>query len=65
MELLAKAGDAASMFWQSLDERERVIVLYLGVVLCIAWLGISAAERGARERERIRAQIREELSRAD
>ena len=57
MELLGKAVDAASMFWQALDTRERMILAYAG-----AWVVFSlimAAQR--RSRDRLRAEILEEL----
>ena len=58
MELLGKAADAALMFWQALDERERMLVLY-----ALAWLlfmlGAAAAQRS---RGRLKQELREELA---
>ena len=51
MEIAEKLADALSMFWQSLDEKERRLF-----VLGVAWLGAMIAlaplERARRERER-------------
>lgn len=51
-----RAGVA--MVWEELDERERMIALY-----ALAWLvfGAVAAYR-RRDRERLKAEIREELA---
>lgn len=67
-EIATKFADALSMFWQSLDDRERRLLLLGGL-----WLGamIVAAplERGRREREqaelaeRIEARLTERLAR--
>ena len=57
MELLAKLTDAGSMFWQSLDERERMLVLYFaGYVLLSLAL---AAQRSSRER--LKQELRDEM----
>lgn len=49
MELIEKLGDAASMFWQALDNRERLIVVYTIVGLfALSWM----AGREQRERQR-------------
>lgn len=58
MELLAKFTDSASMFWQSLDERERMLVLYF-----LGYLALSIALAVQRSsRERLKAELREELA---
>lgn len=41
--MLAKLTDAASMFWQSLDERERLALVALGCYLVVA-LGAAIME---------------------
>lgn len=57
MDLVAKAADAALMFWQSLDQRERALLGYAAV-----WV-VAALVAGARrrERDRMKADILEEL----
>lgn len=57
MELVAKAADAALMFWQSLDSRERAMLAYGAAWLAVAL--IAGARR--RERDRMKADILEEL----
>ena len=48
--MVEKAIDAGTMFWQALDERERMLMLY-----GVAWLAITALsalrEREQRQRE--------------
>lgn len=46
--MLAKLTDAASMFWLSLDSRERTLAMYWSLFL----LAQVAMAIGARERER-------------
>lgn len=58
-EIASKLLDAASMFWQSLDEHERRVLLYMAVYLAVSML-VSAQ---ARSRERLKVELREELSR--
>lgn len=57
MELVAKAADAALMFWQSLDSRERAMLGYAAAWLAVAL--IAGARR--RERERLKFEVLEEL----
>lgn len=57
MELVAKAADAALMFWQSLDTHERAVLAYGAAWLVFA--AIAAAHR--RDRERIKYEVLEEL----
>jgi hypothetical protein len=58
MELITKAADAASMFWQALDSRERMLVGYAAAWLAF-YLLVSAQHRS---RERLKAELREELA---
>lgn len=49
MELIEKLGDAANMFWQALDTRERMIVVYaVAGLFALSWI----ASREQRERQR-------------
>jgi type II secretory pathway component PulM len=57
VELLTKAADAASMFWQALDERERRLLLYGAVYLAV----LVYASLRRRERERFRRELLAEL----
>lgn len=63
MELLAKFTDAASMFWQSLSDDERRLLLYAGAYLAVSLvLGVQAKAAESRERrlrEEVRAVLRE------
>lgn len=67
-EIATKLADALSMFWQSLDERERRL-LVLGTLWLGAMLVAAPIERGRREREqaelaaRIEARVIEGLAR--
>jgi len=58
VETLSKLVDAASMFWQSLDERERMVVAY-GAAWLVLVLVAGAAQR---QRERLKAELLEELT---
>lgn len=49
-EIAAKLADALSMFWQSLDERERQ-VLALGVAYVAAMIVVAPIERRRKQRE--------------
>lgn len=58
MELVAKAVDAATMFWQSLDSRERMLLGYAA-----AWLLLTLLAGARRyDRERLKQELREELA---
>lgn len=57
LAVVAKASDAASMFWQSLDEGERRLLLYLGGYLLLS--ALFGLQR--RSREQLKAELREEL----
>lgn len=58
MDVLSKAADAALMFWQALDERERMAVLYVA-----AWAGFAVlAAIRRRSRDSLRLEILEELT---
>ena len=61
VEILAKARDAASMFWQSLDDHERRALvfgcIYLGYLTC----ALFSASQEERERDRLKREIVEEL----
>lgn len=59
-EIASKLVDAASMFWQALDERERRMLLY--VAAYFAFTMLLAAQQ--RSRERLKAELREEITRA-
>lgn len=64
-EIAAKLADALSMFWQSLDERERQLVL-VGAAYLVAlavWTPLER-RRKAREREEIADAIARHLSAA-
>lgn len=51
MEIAGKLADALSMFWQSLDERERRL-LTIGAAYVVAVVLLAPVERQRRERER-------------
>ena len=51
MEILAKFTDALSMFWQSLDDAERRM-LVVGVAYAIGLVVVNRLEEGSRRRER-------------
>jgi hypothetical protein len=60
VEVLAKAADAAQMFWQALDARERALVGY-----ALVWLaGVLLAAAIKQSRERLKAELRVELEEA-
>jgi type II secretory pathway component PulM len=50
-EIVAKLTDALSMFWQSLDERERRL-LALGVAYLAAMIVVAPIERRRKQNER-------------
>lgn len=50
MEIAEKLADALSMFWQSLDERERRLFV-LGVAWLAATIAVAPLERRRRQRE--------------
>jgi hypothetical protein len=55
--LAAKFVDAASMFWQALDERERMMLAYFGgYIVLSACLAIQRASR-----ERLKRELRDEM----
>lgn len=56
-EIASKLSDAALMFWQACDERERRIVVYAAAYLVVT-VAITM-QRGSRER--LRRELREEL----
>jgi type II secretory pathway component PulM len=58
VELVGKAVDAASMFWQSLDQRERMMLAYAGAWVLVALLG-RARQTG---REQLKRELLEELA---
>ena len=58
-EIASKLMDALSMFWQSLDEHERRVLLYMLVYFAVTML-VAAQQRS---RERLKAELREELHR--
>lgn len=62
-EIASKLVDALSMFWQSLDESERRVVLYLAVYFASSV--IFAVHKANEERRRVRllAELREEIAR--
>jgi hypothetical protein len=57
-EIAGKLIDALSMFWASLDEHEKRIVLYFAVYLTVTTALACARTR----RERMIAELREELA---
>lgn len=67
-EIAAKLADALSMFWLSLDERERRL-LALGAAWLVASVVLATAERRRKEREldeladRVTARLMERGSR--
>lgn len=62
-EIATKLADALSMFWQSLDERERRL-LVLGTLWIGAMIVAAPLERNRREREQseLAARIEERLA---
>ena len=56
-EIASKLMDALSMFWQSLDEQERRVLVYMGVYFGLSML-VAAQQRS---RERLKAELRAEL----
>lgn len=62
MEILTKAADAALMFWQSLDDRERMMLLAFGsaIVWSVAMSAQMSQER--RREERIIERLRQEVT---
>jgi hypothetical protein len=67
-EIVAKLADSLSMFWQSLDDQERRL-LVLGVAWVAASVVLGAVERQRKAREldelaeRVAARLRERGSR--
>lgn len=57
MELVGKAVDAASMFWQSLEPRERAMLGYAAAWLMVAF--VAGARR--RERDNLKRELLEEI----
>lgn len=58
-EIATKLLDALQMFWQSLDERERRMLIYFA-----AYMGASLAlSAHTRSRERLKVELREEIAR--
>lgn len=56
-ELVGKLVDAGSMFWQSLEPRERALIMYGA-----AWLALAVvAGARRRDRDRLKLDILEEL----
>ena len=61
MTLVEKLADAASMFWQALDDRERLLVIY-GLAYALSAAVVTVANRERRRREdKLIMRIREEL----
>lgn len=58
-EIGSKLVDALSMFWQSLDEQERRVFLYMAVYFGISML-VAVQQRS---RERLKHELREEITR--
>jgi hypothetical protein len=58
-EIASKLADAASMFWQSLAEHERRVVIYLAAYFAFTLL-LAAQQRS---RERLKSELREEITR--
>lgn len=63
MTVLAKLQDALSMFWQALDEEERRVVAYLAVYFTCSVMYALHKANDERRRQRIIAELREELTR--
>lgn len=60
--MVEKLTDAASMFWEALDQRERLLVLY-GLAYGLSVVVVMALDHERRRREdKLIARIREELS---
>lgn len=59
--MLEKLTDALSMFWQSLDERERTLVLLGGLWLASSVFLAAGDQKRRREEERLIARLREEM----
>lgn len=62
MDIVSKLTDALSMFWQSIDDEQRKIVLYagiyLGVTLALGLQGLASERRETRMRQQILAELR-------
>ena len=63
MTILSKLTDALQMFWQALDDEERRIVAYLVVYLGASALMAVQQRADERRRQRIVAELREEITR--
>ena len=63
-EILAKARDAASMFWQALDDSERRLLILAVVYAGYTGWAFLASRAHEAEREQLKAEIKEELARA-
>lgn len=50
MLLLVKLKNAAELFWESLDEQERIMLLYAGCSLMLTLAGSVAERRRQRQR---------------
>lgn len=59
-EIAGKLADALSMFWQSLDDRERKL-LAVGVAYVAAMIVLAPIERQRKQRER--AELVEDVAR--
>lgn len=57
MELLFKAADAGSMFWQSLDERERLLLMYAAAIAAALVFSAMQEKRERRLIERVRMEL--------
>lgn len=63
-EIAAKLADALAMFWQSLDEQERRLLMIGGLWLAAALISVpSERARKARERQELVEAVAERLRR--
>jgi hypothetical protein len=62
LELFAKATDAGAMLWQSLDGRERLLVLTAGCYIVALFIGSAYRQERRRRDDELRERFRLELS---
>jgi hypothetical protein len=60
-EIMTKAKDAGLMFWQSLTDEERRLILFYGVYLGASAWSMARGRARRLERQALRDEILEEL----
>jgi hypothetical protein len=63
MSVLVKLGDALLMFWQSLEQRERMLLLLAGSVAVELAVAVASQRDERRREDRIVNRVKEEVSR--